>query len=165
MSDHLPFLPPVDPARAGRAAPPTTLTPEMLASLLADGDDELAAWALRGALAERRRAEVFDGLLRDAMTLIGERWAEGRWTVAEEHLASQTVVRALDRIREERARPAASGRWPSSPASPASITASASPASTRSCATRAGRSPTSAPTSPPRTSPGSSPATAPSWWR
>jgi methanogenic corrinoid protein MtbC1 len=74
----------------------------MLASLLADGDDELAAWALRGALAERRRAEVFDGLLRDAMALIGERWAEGRWTVAEEHLASQTVVRTLERIRGDR---------------------------------------------------------------
>jgi methanogenic corrinoid protein MtbC1 len=101
MSDRLPFLPPVDPARGADAPPPTTVTPEMLASLLADGDDELAAWTLRGALAERRRAEVFDGLLRDAMTLIGDRWAEGRWTVAEEHLASQTVVRALDRIREE----------------------------------------------------------------
>jgi methanogenic corrinoid protein MtbC1 len=97
----VPFLPPVDPARGAEAPPPTTITPEMLASLLADGDDELAAWTLRGALAERRRAEVFDGLLRDAMALIGDRWAEGRWTVAEEHLASQTVVRALDRIRQE----------------------------------------------------------------
>lgn len=101
MTDRLPFLPPVDPARGADAPPPTTVTPEMLASLLADGDDELAAWTLRGALAERRRAEVFDGLLRDAMKLIGDRWAEGRWTVAEEHLASQTVVRALDRIRQE----------------------------------------------------------------
>jgi methanogenic corrinoid protein MtbC1 len=100
MTQRLPFLPPVDPANAARPLPPTTLTPEMLASLLADGDDELAAWALRGALAERRRAEVFDGVLREAMALIGQRWAEGRWTVAEEHLASQTVIRALDRIRE-----------------------------------------------------------------
>jgi len=99
MTDHLPSLPPVDPARAGHGAPATTMTPEMLASLLADGDDELAAWALRGALAERRRADVFDGLLREAMTLVGRRWEEGRWTIAEEHLASQTVVRALERIR------------------------------------------------------------------
>ncbi len=101
MSERLPFLPPVDPARGADAPPPTTVTPEMLASLLADGDEELAAWTLRGALAERRRAEIFDGLLRDAMGIIGDRWAEGRWTVAEEHLASQTVVRALDRIRDE----------------------------------------------------------------
>ena len=99
MSDELPFLPPVDPARAGTPAPATTLTPELLAGLLADGDDELAGWVLRSALEERSRAEVFDGLLRDAMTLIGQRWEEGRWTIAEEHLASQTVLRALDRIR------------------------------------------------------------------
>jgi methanogenic corrinoid protein MtbC1 len=75
------------------------MTPELLAGLLADGDDELAAWVLSNALHERSRAEVFDGLLRDAMRLVGERWREGRWTIAEEHLASQTVIRALERIR------------------------------------------------------------------
>jgi methanogenic corrinoid protein MtbC1 len=79
----------------------STFTPDLLASLLADGDDELAAWTLRNALAERSRARVFDGLLRDAMTLVGERWKSGRWSVAEEHLASQTLIRALDRIRPE----------------------------------------------------------------
>jgi methanogenic corrinoid protein MtbC1 len=99
MSERLPNLPPVDPALAGEAAPPTTVTPELLAGLLADGDDELAAWALRSALVERRRAEVFDGLLRAAMALVGQRWREGRWTVAEEHLASQTLARSLERIR------------------------------------------------------------------
>lgn len=98
MSDRLPILPPVEPARAGEAAPAATVTPELLASLLADGDDELAAWALRSALVERRRAEVFDDLLREAMTLVGQRWQEGRWTVAEEHLASQTLARTLERI-------------------------------------------------------------------
>ena len=102
MTDRLPNLRPVDPARGRGAAPATTMTPELLAGLLADGDDELAAWALLNALAERRRADVFDGLLCDAMTLVGSRWEEGRWTVAEEHLASQTLVRALDRIRPVR---------------------------------------------------------------
>ncbi len=99
MTDRLPNLPPIDAAHARGTAPATTMTPELLAGLLADGDDELAAWALRNALAERRRVDVFDGLLRDAMALVGCRWEEGRWTVAEEHLASQTLVRALDRIR------------------------------------------------------------------
>jgi methanogenic corrinoid protein MtbC1 len=99
MSDTLPTLPPVDPSRAGGAIPATTMTPELLAGLLADGDDELAAWALSNALRERRRADVFDGLLRSAMTLVGDRWREGRWTIAEEHLASQTLTRALERIR------------------------------------------------------------------
>jgi methanogenic corrinoid protein MtbC1 len=96
--DRAPSLPPVDPATAS-TVPASTLTPELLASLLADGDDELAAWTLRHALAEQPRIEVFDGLVNDAMTLVGERWASGRWSVAEEHLASQTLLRALERIR------------------------------------------------------------------
>jgi methanogenic corrinoid protein MtbC1 len=76
------------------------VTAELLAGLLADGDDELAAWALQSALVEHRRAEVFDGLLQEAMSLVGQRWQEGRWTVAEEHLASHTLARSLERIRE-----------------------------------------------------------------
>lgn len=100
MSDPRPNLPPVDPSRASEPAPATTLTPELLAGLLADGDDELAAWVLSSALREQPRSRVFDGLLRDAMRLVGERWQAGRWTVAEEHLASQTLARALERIRE-----------------------------------------------------------------
>lgn len=99
MSDTLPPLPPVDPSRAADAGAATTMTPELLAGLLADGDDELAAWALSNALRERSRADVFDGLLRSAMALVGRRWQEGRWTIAEEHLATQTLTRALERIR------------------------------------------------------------------
>jgi methanogenic corrinoid protein MtbC1 len=95
----MPSFPPVDPAHAQEPAAATTMTPELLAGLLADGDDELAAWALSSALGERPRAEVFDGLLRSAMRLIGQRWEEGRWTIAEEHLATQTLTRALERIR------------------------------------------------------------------
>jgi methanogenic corrinoid protein MtbC1 len=96
-----PRLPPVDPASAGRV-PATSLSPELLASLLADGDDELAAWTLQHAFAEQPRALVFDGLLNQAMTLVGERWESGRWSVADEHLATQTLLRALERVRPER---------------------------------------------------------------
>ena len=99
-ADRPPRLPPVDPGAAARV-PAASLSPELLASLLADGDDELAAWTLRHAFAEQPRAEVFDGLLGDAMTLVGERWASGQWSVAEEHLASQTLLRTLDRIRPD----------------------------------------------------------------
>jgi methanogenic corrinoid protein MtbC1 len=98
--DAMPSLPPVDPASADRV-PGDSLSPELLASLLADGDDELAAWTLRHALTEASRAAVYDGLLADAMRLVGERWATGQWSVAEEHLASQTLLRALDRIRPD----------------------------------------------------------------
>lgn len=101
MSDDLPFkLPPVDPS-AATDVPSASLSPELLAGLLADGDDELAAWTLRHALDESTRAEVFDGILREAMALVGERWRSGQWTVAEEHLASRTLLRTLERIRPD----------------------------------------------------------------
>ena len=93
----LPPLPPID-ASAADEVPSSSLTPELLAGLLADGDDQLAAWTLEHALREGSRASVYDGLLADAMTLVGERWETGRWSVADEHLASQTLVRALDRV-------------------------------------------------------------------
>ncbi len=99
VDDSLPPLPPVDPAHL--RVDTGTITPEMLASLLVEGDDELAAWALRQALQESSRAAVFDGLLTDAMALIGRRWETGQWSIAEEHLASQALLRTLDRIRPE----------------------------------------------------------------
>jgi MerR family transcriptional regulator, light-induced transcriptional regulator len=101
VSDDLPFrLPPVDPGAASAVAT-DSLTPELLAGLLADGDDELAAWVLEQSMAEQSRAEVYDGILRDAMRLVGERWRSGQWTIAEEHLASRTLLRTLERVRPE----------------------------------------------------------------
>jgi methanogenic corrinoid protein MtbC1 len=78
------------------------MTPELLAGLLADGDDELAAWALANALEQLPREQVYDGLLRDAMVLIGARWRDGSWGIAEEHAATQALTRALDRLAPPR---------------------------------------------------------------
>jgi methanogenic corrinoid protein MtbC1 len=74
-------------------------TPEFLASLLADGDDDLAAWVLERALADRSRAEVYDDIIRRAMELVGVRWASGEWSISTEHLASVALVGALARLR------------------------------------------------------------------
>jgi methanogenic corrinoid protein MtbC1 len=101
MSDDVPFrLPPVVPSE-GANVPSASLTPELLAGLLADGDDELAAWTLQHAMEESSRTEVYDGILREAMRLVGENWKTGRWSIAEEHLASRTLLRTLDRMRPE----------------------------------------------------------------
>ena len=100
LPDLPPALPPVDPS-ASDGVPGTSLSPELLAGLLADGDDELAAWTLEHALGEASRAQVYDGLLAEAMQLVGERWVSGQWGIAEEHLASQTLMRALERIRPQ----------------------------------------------------------------
>jgi methanogenic corrinoid protein MtbC1 len=35
------------------------------------------------------------------MALVGERWTTGRWSVAEEHLASRTLLRTLERLRPD----------------------------------------------------------------
>ena len=82
-----------------RRLPDEVITPELIASLLADGDDDLAAWALGEALVGRPRAVVFDELVQPALGLVGANWESGRWTVAEEHLASRALDDALARIR------------------------------------------------------------------
>ncbi len=80
--------------------PPEGLaTPEFVAALLADGDDDMAAWVIGEALAERSRADVFDGLVRPAMEIVGSRWSDGTWSISHEHLASVSLVAALARLR------------------------------------------------------------------
>jgi MerR family transcriptional regulator, light-induced transcriptional regulator len=73
--------------------------PEFLASLLADGDDDMAAWVIDQALADRSRAEVYDEVVRPAMELVGTRWKEGQWSISVEHLASVALIQALSRVR------------------------------------------------------------------
>ena len=90
---------PGDMSTDRRRLPDEVITPELIASLLADGDDDLAAWALGEALAVRARAVVFDELVQPALQLVGANWESGRWTVAEEHLASRALDSALARIR------------------------------------------------------------------
>lgn len=105
-----PDFPPVDSATARVA--PGDLTPEILAAFLTDGDEPLARWALRQVLQGGSRAHVYDTFVRDTMHIVGERWESGRWTVSEEHLATQTLARVLtalapDDSRAERVGPQA----------------------------------------------------------
>ena len=74
-----------------------------MAFLLGEGDDDMAAWALAQALQEQPRTAVFDDVVRGAMELVGWRWEHGKWTVAQEHLASVALAAALARIRPARA--------------------------------------------------------------
>jgi methanogenic corrinoid protein MtbC1 len=96
----LPYLPPVDPAASGSGAG-VAVTPDAFAGFLADGDEEIARWALSQQLAERPRALVYDTFVREAMRLVGERWSSGRWTISEEHLASRTLGRVLASVAPE----------------------------------------------------------------
>lgn len=73
--------------------------PEFLASLLADGDDDMAAWVLDNALSGKPRAEVYDDIVRPAMEVVGARWEAGQWSISVEHLASVALSGALSRLR------------------------------------------------------------------
>ncbi len=86
---------------ADSAAASGIATPEFIAALLADGDDDLAAWAIGQALEERPRSAAFDAVLRPAMELIGTRWASGQWSISQEHLASNALKAALARLRPD----------------------------------------------------------------
>ncbi len=89
------------PGGLPRATPSTdgVASPEFIAALLADGDDDLAAWAIGQALEERSRAVVFDDVVRSAMEVVGMRWETGQWTISQEHLASVALMGALARLR------------------------------------------------------------------
>ena len=62
---------PVDLAEAARALAGAEVTAEAFAGFLADGDEEIARWALQRQLSARPRAEVYDTFVRDAMRLVG----------------------------------------------------------------------------------------------
>src|SRR4051794_26107953 len=83
----------------GPDSPGDIATPEFIAALLVDGDDDMAAWAIGQALEERPRAVVFDDIVRNAMELVGDRWETGQWSVSHEHLASVALNAALARVR------------------------------------------------------------------
>lgn len=55
-------------------------------------------------------AAVFDTVATPALVDIGERWARGAVSVAQEHLAAQTVIDALARVRALIEVPATRGR-------------------------------------------------------
>jgi methanogenic corrinoid protein MtbC1 len=98
MSDPTPQETP-ESDRPGLETPGDIATPEFIAALLVDGDDDLAAWAIGQALEERPRAEVYDDVIRNAMELVGDRWESGHWTVSHEHLATVALSAALARLR------------------------------------------------------------------
>jgi methanogenic corrinoid protein MtbC1 len=95
----MPELGPIPPA--GMPGDADLAAPEFLASLLADGDDDTAAWVLSQELSGRPRAEVYDDVVRPAMRVVGERWETGQWSISVEHLASVALSGALSRLRRD----------------------------------------------------------------
>ena len=56
---------------------------------------QLSALRLRG----HELAEIFDGLVQPALEQVGSKWAEHKLSIAEEHIASQSVIDCIARCQ------------------------------------------------------------------
>src|SRR5215207_11049036 len=92
-------LPPSDPRRT-RGAMISALGDAYARAVLA-GDEVAAELAIRDALdAELTTAEIDDEIIAPALWFVGELWARGEISVADEHLATEISVRVLALQRE-----------------------------------------------------------------
>lgn len=84
---------------------PAAWTKRLEARLVAG--DEAGAWGVvESALASGSDpAEIYTKVLGPALRSVGDRWAEGKLTVAEEHLASAVALRLIGRLGPRFARP------------------------------------------------------------
>ena len=82
-----------------RAAVITRMTVRQLGARLVAGD-EPGAWAIleSALLSSRSPVQLVTGVLSPAMALVGEQWAAGRWTIADEHRATVVAERLVGRL-------------------------------------------------------------------
>lgn len=66
---------------------------------LAGDTDALVSLIAQQRLKGHSLSAVFDGIATPALVDIGERWSRGALTVAQEHIAAQTVIESLARIK------------------------------------------------------------------
>lgn len=68
-------------------------------SLISGREEETANILINSFLNGVKLAELFDGIVTEAMCRIGDLWMNGELTIAEEHLASRTVLNAVQKLR------------------------------------------------------------------
>ena len=78
-------------------------------ALLYGCEAEAANLLIGEYLQQKTPAEIFDKFICPAMREIGELWAKGKITVAEEHLATLTAANAVHKLRTVLPVPASSG--------------------------------------------------------
>ncbi len=66
---------------------------------LAGDSDGLVSLIAQQRLKGHSLSAIFDGVVTPALVDIGERWSRGALSVAQEHIAAQTVIEALARIK------------------------------------------------------------------
>lgn len=79
--------------------PRADASPPRIVSRLIAGDENGTLQILEGAMAAGADAdEIYIDLIGPAMKIIGERWAEGELSIADEHIASSTALRVTARL-------------------------------------------------------------------
>lgn len=68
-------------------------------SLIAGREEESANILINAYLNNKPLEHIFDQMIAPAMARIGELWVEGEVTVAQEHLATRTILSVLHRLR------------------------------------------------------------------
>jgi excisionase family DNA binding protein len=68
-------------------------------SLLAGSEEEASSLLINAYLGGASLARIFDEFVCAAMKCIGELWAKGELTVAQEHLATHTAQNAIHKMR------------------------------------------------------------------
>ena len=93
-----PALVPPRPRKKSRAADLSSSA--SFRELLLRGDEkEAAAFLIHAYLEGQSPAALFDQTITEAMHEVGELWFKGTITVADEHLATHTVLSALPQLR------------------------------------------------------------------
>ena len=89
------------PARAaGKTKSQERISPALLFKHLSEGDEKETAAALISAyLHGQSLASLFDRVVTPAMHRVGELWYRGELTIADEHLATQTAIASVHKLR------------------------------------------------------------------
>lgn len=103
-----------EPKRSARAVGTTKsrerVSPTLLFRNLTEGDEEETAALLISAYLEGQSlAALFDQVVKPSMHSIGELWFRGELSIADEHLATQTAIAAVQKLRSVIHRPTPTG--------------------------------------------------------
>lgn len=68
-------------------------------ALIAGQEEETANILIDAVLRGESLPQLFDGIVAGAMCQIGDLWVSGELTIAQEHLASRTILNAIQKLR------------------------------------------------------------------
>ncbi len=89
----------VGSAASRRRSKKSHSTSSLFHSLVAGREDEASNIIINSCLRGVPLTQVFDELITEAMTRIGDLWYAGELTIAQEHLATRTILNAIQKLR------------------------------------------------------------------